>query len=605
MSKKLLALLLILQSSTSLAQTATDPATITVTMGDDGSVNVPLEFEFPLYGKLFTDSWMYDNGIISFLQPGSPGSISPWQWSAQPLTQSGGNYFIASLWADIAPTQQTTYKYQGDSTFMKYTWTNIAEYYSAWDPSPRYSTFSTTIKPDGTITTSFASINLRTSNIASGIVGDTSLGQVEQYYYATNGTVLTTGGISDWTFVGSYTPPPPPPPEPPIVTQPDPIPVATNTVQEEIIQEEPVVQQVAQTIVIEPEPLKQQVVVEAVSAQQSVVSDPVSNIVAAVSSLDKKALNVDAQSIARNNQKNLAALTDSVVSSSIQGSIEAGALSADASISGGASSLLGGSSSSSTTFSSVSMDSASSTQTQSSIQSTKLVSAITGTDAISMGVPQQDSSSSAQYQNSSQQSTQSTSGSTVDMLMPAQRSVQLSEDETQSQLSIPESIDSTLALFKPLKGSSSESMFDVGPEISTSVEDQATGLNMLADLPGNPMVDDINPLSIRNLGYVSPRVQFEDEEQKSNSFDKTVETQDPALAELAESGAKIQELQVVPVGYFNYLNLAYKDVAFYKDRVIYRKQKPVDNLRILRLLNARSDLTYNKMLETQYSLEDM
>jgi hypothetical protein len=94
------------------------------------------------------------------------------------------------------------------------------------------------------------------------------------------------------------------------------------------------------------------------------------------------------------------------------------------------------------------------------------------------------------------------------------------------------------------------------------------------------------------------------EEEEPKDQPKEPQLEDKGLSELAESGAKLEALQVVPVGYFNYLNLAYKDVAFYKDRKIYRKQKVVDNLRILRAINARDNKTFSSMINSQYNLED-
>lgn len=601
MSKRLLGLLLMLQSSTLLAQTA-DPAEITVTMGDDGAVNVPLEFDFPLYGQLFSESWMYDNGIISFLQPGSPGSISPWQWSAQPLAQSNGNYYIAALWADIAPTSLTKYTYQGDATFMKYTWTNIAEYYSAWDPQPRYSTFSTTIKPDGSISTSFASINLQTSSIASGIVGNRAAGEVQQYYYSGCCSTLSTGGISDWSYLGTYVPPEPPPPEPPIVQEPEPV-YVPPAAEETPIVEEPVVQQTVQTVAADPvveatKPIQAVQETTATTATLEIVANPVS----AALSPDKKAINIDAQSIARNNQRNLAALTDSVVSSSIQGSLEAGALSAETSLVGGTSSLLGGSSSISSV--SVSSTDSSSTQTQSSsTQSTKITSASVISDTFNAGVmssSQQDIS--AQNQNNVSQSG-STGGSGIvqaTILPPAQYDPQDTVQDSITSITA-NSLADTLALFKPMNGSSSEALF--GEPVTVVSDDYSYGISTISDIPPSSITDDINPLSIRSLASISPPMYVVEEPKKE--ADSITDSQDPAIAELAASGAKIEAIQVVPIGYFNYLNLAYKDVAFYKERAIYRKQKVVDNLRLLRLLNARNDINYNKMLEGQYNLQDM
>lgn len=172
-------------------------------MGDDGYVNVPLQFPFPFYGQTFENSWMYDNGIVSFKQPGTQGALNPYQWSATPLINTNGTYFIAPLWADIAPKAGvTTYTVQGDTTYQKYIWTNIAEFYSlSGGVSPRLNTFSLTIKSDGSYNASYGGINLNTSNIAIGAVGNPAAGEINNVYYGQYGTQLTS--ITDWGYVGT------------------------------------------------------------------------------------------------------------------------------------------------------------------------------------------------------------------------------------------------------------------------------------------------------------------------------------------------------------------------------------------------------------------
>lgn len=183
---------------------AQEPPIVNRVMGDDGQVNVPLQFNFPFYNQSFSNSWMYDNGVISFKQPGTSGALNPGQWSAQPGNQINSKYFIAPLWADIAPKAgTTTYTTQGDATFQKYSWTNIAEYYSAWGGTPRLNSFSTTIRPDGSITTTYNQINLQTSNVFIGTVGDPSKGEYNQIGFWPYGTQLNTNIIQNWSINGT------------------------------------------------------------------------------------------------------------------------------------------------------------------------------------------------------------------------------------------------------------------------------------------------------------------------------------------------------------------------------------------------------------------
>ena len=171
--------------------------TVTHNISDDGHSEVPLQFSFPFYGLQFNNSWMYDNGVISFIQPGSPGALAPWQWDSRPLnTFTGANYFIAPLWSDLSPVTGTTfYTTSGDSTFQKYTWNNISEFYSG---GTRFNTFSVTLRPDGSIRNSYTGINITQSNVSVGTVGDSSKGEHDSIYFFSAGTSVSTESVSDW-----------------------------------------------------------------------------------------------------------------------------------------------------------------------------------------------------------------------------------------------------------------------------------------------------------------------------------------------------------------------------------------------------------------------
>lgn len=195
-------------------------------MGDDGYSGVNLNFAFPYYDKSFNQAYMYDNGVLSFIQPGQPNALSPWQWYSSPVNQANAKYFIAPLWADIAPVSQTTYTTSGTSTSQKFTWNNIAEYYSRGGVL-RLNTFSVELNSNGDIATKYYGLNLRTSNISIGYKGDTEYTQVAYNPY---GYVLSTQ--ADWT---ANTKVAPPAPVPTVVKQePVPEPVVEQTVQEVI-----------------------------------------------------------------------------------------------------------------------------------------------------------------------------------------------------------------------------------------------------------------------------------------------------------------------------------------------------------------------------------
>ena len=146
---------------------------------------------------------MYDNGVISFKQPGTEGALSPWQWDSRELKDAMASYFIASLWADIAPVNGTTYTTKGDGSSMTYSWNNISQYYGG---APALNTFSTTIKADGSIATSYYSLGLNATNVSVGTVGDHTQGQYDQKYYAPFGTLVINGTIPNWGAVNQVDP---------------------------------------------------------------------------------------------------------------------------------------------------------------------------------------------------------------------------------------------------------------------------------------------------------------------------------------------------------------------------------------------------------------
>ena len=211
--KKLIVLVL-LCSCSQLAYAADNnynPPNVYHQMPDDGYVSISLPFTFTFFNQPFTTSWMYDNGIISFKEPFTNGAALPYTWWVPNPSSVDANYFIASLYADIAPKNAVTkYITQGDATSMKYIWQDIAEYYSLFGGAQtRYSTFSTTINSDGSIATHYTALNLQTSNVLAAVVGNISAGEITNFYSASYGAHITTGGISDWSVAGVpvYVPP--------------------------------------------------------------------------------------------------------------------------------------------------------------------------------------------------------------------------------------------------------------------------------------------------------------------------------------------------------------------------------------------------------------
>lgn len=545
--KKLIAALLMCCSTVAYGQTTVQqPVTETThQMNDDGTIKVTLPFTFTYYNKQFTDTWMYDNGVISFLQPGSQGSLIPWQWDAKPFTQTNANYYIASLWADIAPVSITKYITQTDGTYMKYIWQDIAEYYSAWG-NWRLNTFSTTLKNDGTIETHYTNINLQTSAIGVGTVGDKNAGEYNQIYYSPCCVATTTAMIPDWTIAG--VPPPPPPPEvvvqpevyvaPQTIEEPIPEPTVTNVVVAEteptVVTTAPATTTVTTTLV--------QAATESSPASVTTASIAATATVATSDSSSNKISVADAQSIARTNQKNASQLVNSVVSSSIENSI----------------------------VQSVTVDSDTNSSNDMVVSNTN---------------------------------TSSTSSTTNNLTTQSNNSV----TDTGNNNAIATSSSMNLANFARLPGAfvgdtSSESNENrvTSNSDSTEVNSQETKLATSNSDIVNTVTDEVNPTSVRSLAANNvPAKQVEEEQEKKN-VEIADMNKDSSVSELASFGVRLTELQVLPIGYNIYLAAVLKDAPFYAPKAIYRNQTVVDNAPAQRLLQFASDAKFDQMVSQQY-----
>jgi hypothetical protein len=163
----------------------------THSISDDGYVNVPLQFDFPYYGETFNNSWMFSNGIISFVNPQQSG-LSWWNLSVQQFSAQMGSQFdysIYPLWTDLI-NLSGTFSTQGSDQFQRYNWIGISPYYS---PN-RLNTFSVEIRPDGQIITNYSLIDVNYASI--GMVGNSSKGEFEQIY--NSWSQVTTNSVSSW-----------------------------------------------------------------------------------------------------------------------------------------------------------------------------------------------------------------------------------------------------------------------------------------------------------------------------------------------------------------------------------------------------------------------
>jgi hypothetical protein len=156
-------------------------AQTTHTIPDDGYVHVPLQFGFPYYGGVFTNSWMFDNGVVGFLDPTTGGNGGQQYW-AEPFRNDIGprfHYMIAPLWTDLVNYGSGSFITEGTNQFQRYTWQNISQ----WGYPDRLNTFSLEIRPTGYIGVNYEMINVQGYPVSTGTIGNATLGEWAQKQY--------------------------------------------------------------------------------------------------------------------------------------------------------------------------------------------------------------------------------------------------------------------------------------------------------------------------------------------------------------------------------------------------------------------------------------
>ena len=158
-----------------------------VFIGDDGWVEVPLDFTFPFYGNSYVTSFMFSNGVVGFLDPNDvPGTgyihdglCCDGQNFAGGATGVRFNYTIMPWHTDLIDTGAGRFYTQGDTTYQKYMWENIAEYNTANTEN----SFDLTIYPLGNIAMNYTEMAINNHSVTVATVGDLSAGEYKQWFY--------------------------------------------------------------------------------------------------------------------------------------------------------------------------------------------------------------------------------------------------------------------------------------------------------------------------------------------------------------------------------------------------------------------------------------
>jgi hypothetical protein len=144
-------------------------------ISDDGYARVPLQFPFPYHGRVFTESYMFSNGVVGFLSP-----TNHWCCSGYDITQPNHPFSFA-----IMPLQTDLINYsgkfltEGTTQYQRYKWENISEY----GRPNNLNTFGVEIRPSGYIGMHYEKVNLDPSRtVTIGMTGDSSLNQHTLHY---------------------------------------------------------------------------------------------------------------------------------------------------------------------------------------------------------------------------------------------------------------------------------------------------------------------------------------------------------------------------------------------------------------------------------------
>ena len=152
-----------------------------VHISDDGYVHVPLQFPFPFYDRIFTDSYMYSNGVVGFLDPRTGFCCNGQDLSVNqnPIW----SYSIMPLWTDLVNYGAGSFYIEGTDEYQRYYWENIYEY-----GTQNSNTFKLEILPSGEYNMHHDDINITRHTYTIGATGDLSRGEYVQYVYDVDGT---------------------------------------------------------------------------------------------------------------------------------------------------------------------------------------------------------------------------------------------------------------------------------------------------------------------------------------------------------------------------------------------------------------------------------
>lgn len=177
----------------------TNSAAVNVTMSDDDLRNVPLNFNFPFFGKTFNNSWMMSNGVVMFQDPwqSGAGGLCCEGVNLTNTTDPRYNYSIYPLHSDLYAWNPNSHYYLSEPTAMTYGWYNVSQCCNANGGN----SFELKINNAGAVDVRIAGALVNWNRVTSGMAGDLSKGEYYQYYHGQGVNVPYGTGFS-WQALG-------------------------------------------------------------------------------------------------------------------------------------------------------------------------------------------------------------------------------------------------------------------------------------------------------------------------------------------------------------------------------------------------------------------
>jgi hypothetical protein len=155
-------------------------------LGDDGTRNVSLGFEFEYWGQTFTNAWVSSNGFVSF-QSGAHLCCN-----GQPIELAQRNTIYA-YWSDLISYTGNPY-YRRDDGSILFGWYGVNEY-----GTNNSSTFEIGLFADGKIQLNFGSLGFSgRRDFTAGITGPTADDNIPLFYGRNAQFLQNQSGILSW-----------------------------------------------------------------------------------------------------------------------------------------------------------------------------------------------------------------------------------------------------------------------------------------------------------------------------------------------------------------------------------------------------------------------